>query len=139
MKILLVDDDPDESVIFRDAVEQLGEAVEISQVYYCHELYDLLKKSTFDLVILDINLPLVNGIECLKKVRGDLSLPQPPIIMFSNVINQLNIDLSYQYKANYFFIKPNTLEDIKIVVRILMDTNWNQQQQVNKEDFLIQY
>jgi DNA-binding response OmpR family regulator len=139
MKILLVDDDPDESVIFRDAVEQLGEAVHVSQVYYCHELYDLLKKATFDLIILDINLPLVNGIECLKKVRGDSSLPQLPIIMFSNVINQLNIDLSYQHKANYFFIKPNTIDDIKIVVRILMDTNWDLKEQVKKEDFLIQY
>jgi DNA-binding response OmpR family regulator len=139
MKILLVDDDPDESVIFRDAVEQLGETVEVSQVYYCHELYDLLKKSTFDLIILDINLPLVNGIECLKKVRGDLSLPQLPIIMFSNVINQLNIDLSYKHKANYFFIKPNTIEDIKVVVRILIDTDWNRIDQVRKEDFLIEY
>ena len=139
MKILLVDDDPDESVIFRDAVEQLGESIDVTQVYYCHELYDVLKDNSFDLVILDVNLPLVNGIECLKKIRGDESFPQLPIIMFSNVINQLNIDLCYQQKANYFFIKPNSLNDIKVVVRKLMDTDWSNKNQVKKEEFLIQY
>ena len=138
MKILLVDDDPDESVIFRDAVEQLGESIDVIQVYYCHELFDMLKDNSFDLVILDVNLPLVNGIECLKKIRGDKSLPQLPIIMFSNVINQLNIDICYQQKADYFFIKPNSLNDIKVVVRKLMDTDWKQGQ-VRKEEFLIQY
>ena len=139
MKILLVDDDPDESVIFRDAVEQLGEPIDVSQVYYCHELYEVLKENSYDLIILDVNLPLVNGIECLKKIRGDKSLPQPPIIMFSNVINQLNIDLCYEQKADYFFIKPNSLNDIKVVVRKLMDTDWENKQQVTKEQFLIQY
>jgi DNA-binding response OmpR family regulator len=139
MKILLVDDDPDESVIFRDAVEQLGEPIDVSQVYYCHELYEVLKENSYDLVILDVNLPLVSGIECLKKIRGDKSLPQPPIIMFSNVINQLNIDLCYEQKADYFFIKPNSLNDIKVVVRKLMDTDWENKQQVRKEEFLIQY
>ena len=139
MKILLVDDDPDESVIFRDAVEQLGEPIEVTQVYYCHELYEVLKENSYDLIILDVNLPLVNGIECLKKIRGDNSLPQPPIIMFSNIINQLNIDLCYQQKADYFFIKPNSLNDIKVVVRKLMDTDWKNKEQVRKEEFLIQY
>ena len=138
MKILLVDDDPDESVIFRDAVEQLGASIDVTQVYYCHELFDVLKENSFDLVILDVNLPLVNGIECLKKIRGDKSLPQLPIIMFSNIINQLNIDLCYQQKADYFFIKPNSLNDIKVVVRKLLDTDWNKGQ-VRKEEFLIQY
>ena len=91
------------------------------------------------IIILDVNLPLVNGIECLKKIRGDNSLPQPPIIMFSNIINQLNIDLCYQQKADYFFIKPNSLNDIKVVVRKLMDTDWKNKEQVRKEEFLIQY
>lgn len=138
MKILLVDDDPDESVIFRDAVDQLGESIDVTQVYYCHELFNVLKENSFDLLILDVNLPLVNGIECLKKIRSDNSLPQLPIIMFSNVINQLNIDLCYQQKADYFFIKPNSLNDIKVVVRKLLDTDWKKGQ-VRKEEFLIQY
>ena len=138
MKILLVDDDPDESVIFRDAVEQLGESIDLAQVYYCHELFEILKENSFDLIILDVNLPLVNGIECLKRLRNDKSLPQLPVIMFSNVINQLNIDLCYQQKADYFFIKPNSLNDIKVVVRKLMDTDWTKGQ-VGKEEFLIQY
>lgn len=123
----------------RDAVEQLAEPIEVTQVYYCHELYEVLQKQTYDLIILDVNLPLVNGIECLKKIRGDKSLPQPPIIMFSNVINQMNIDLCYQQKADYFFIKPNSLNDIKVVVRKLMETDWQNKGQVKKEDFLIQY
>jgi DNA-binding response OmpR family regulator len=138
MKILLVDDDPDESVIFRDAVEHLGESIDLTQVYYCHELFEVLKENSFDLVILDVNLPLVNGVECLKRIRSDKSLPQLPIIMFSNVINQLNIDLCYQQKADYFFIKPNSLNDVKVVVRKLMDTDWTKGQ-VKKEEFLIQY
>jgi DNA-binding response OmpR family regulator len=139
MKILLVDDDPDESVIFRDAVEQMDVQCEISQVYYCHELYEALNKTSYDLIILDVNLPLVNGIECLKKLRADNSYKELPVVMYSNVINQLNIDLSYQNKADYFFIKPNSIEEIKLIVQKLLDMDWKRQEKADKESFLIQY
>lgn len=139
MKILLVDDDPDESVIFRDAVEQMDVDCEISQVYYCHELYETLAKTSFDLIILDVNLPLVSGIECLKKLRADHSYDDLPVVMYSNVINQLNIDLSFQNKADYFFIKPNSIEEIKLIVQKLVDIDWDQDQKADKESFLIQY
>ena len=138
MKILLVDDDPDESVIFRDAVEQMDEDIHIAQVYYCHEVNKALTNN-YDLIILDVNLPLVNGIECLKKLRADTALQELPIVMFSNVINQLNIDLCYQHKADYFFIKPNSIEEIKEIVGILIAIDWKNRTQVNKDAFLIQY
>ena len=138
MKILLIDDDPDEAVIFRDAVEQMETEVQVSQVYYCHEVFKELNNN-YDIVILDVNLPLMNGIECLKKLRADRSLHGLPIVMFSNVINQLNIDLCYQHKADYFFIKPNSIEEIKLIVQILIEINWKKREQVDKESFLIQY
>lgn len=95
-KILIVED---EAIIkaLKDKFEKEGFEVEIAQDGGM--VIEALNRSRPDLVLLDILLPKMNGLELLQKIKGDAMLKDIPIIVFSN----LN-EPSYIEKAKSFGI-----------------------------------
>ncbi len=103
-KILVVDDD----VIFRHLVKELledaGYAVDTAKDGA--EGFEKLKKERFDLVILDVNMPKLNGFETLNKIREDEEIFDMPVIMLtvkSMVADQLQ---GFEYGADEYLAKP---------------------------------
>jgi CheY-like chemotaxis protein len=80
-KILIVDDSPMYRKLVSDTFIELGYQVEIGNNGE-HGL-ELFKKGHFDLVITDIEMPLLNGFEFAQKVRAELSDEATPIIALS--------------------------------------------------------
>lgn len=82
MKILLVDD----HTLFRDGLKlvlkQIGDDVEISECGTCSDAYDIIRASDgFDLILLDVNLPVISGMEGLQDFRK--LDPSAPIVFLS--------------------------------------------------------
>lgn len=50
------------------------------------EAIDLLNKNTFDIILMDLYIPQMNGIECIKKIRNELYLPTPIIVLTGTMI-----------------------------------------------------
>ena len=112
MKILLVEDDR----FIRDSfVERLrSEKHEVSSAKNGGEAIDKITTDNFDVVITDIGMPIVNGIEVLKFTKKNK--PKAKVIMMSTYVNKKVIDKALELGADEYIEKSSFLKDI---VRIL--------------------
>jgi len=59
------------------------------------------------LVLLDIDLPTLDGFEVLRKIRGDYSTRMVPVVMLTSSIDERDMHMAYELGANSYVIKPN--------------------------------
>ena len=111
--ILLVEDNEGDIVLTLDAFQESKVKTKISVARNGQEALDyLFKRGTFseavrpDLVLLDINIPIYNGHEVLKRIKTDEHLKKIPVIMLTTSSNQKDIDLAYENHSNSYVTKP---------------------------------
>src|SRR4051812_3453934 len=112
LTILLVDDDLDELDLFKSALKDLEEDINLLYVSSCSDVVDMIENAGPDLLFLDINMPGLNGIECLKSIREEEKFKSLPIVMYSTSSNKKVIKECYDHKANFYFIKPYSFDGI---------------------------
>ena len=61
-------------------------------------------------ILLDLNLPRLHGIEVLDRVKGDPDLRKIPVVMFTSSEDASDIETSYQHHANSYITKPSDLQ-----------------------------
>jgi DNA-binding response OmpR family regulator len=85
------------------------------------EAVSFLEKKIPDIIPLDIILPKGNGLELLKKIKGDSRTASIPVIVFSNLSSDENIKTAKEYGAVQYIIKANVspLEVVNKVKEIL--------------------
>jgi DNA-binding response OmpR family regulator len=116
MKILYLEDDINLSVTITEFLEDNG--YEVKAVYDSNEVLDELYSNKFDLLILDVNVPGINGFELLKSLR-DSSDTTPAI--FTTSLNSID-DLSkgYEVGADDYIKKPFLLKELLLRVKALL-------------------
>lgn len=122
MKIVLADDDPDDRELFRLALGELPLQVELKDVENGAELMSYLAKEKEypDVLFLDINMPKISGIECLKEIRQNKKLEQLYIIMFSTSAHAGYIEDTFTLGANLYITKPNNFQNqVDVLNRVL--------------------
>ena len=125
--ILLVDDNEGDILLTREALEEARIINKISIAYDGIQAIDLLKKSTRvagtmpDLILLDINLPKMNGTEVLSIIKNDPDLRRIPVIMLTTSSSEKDILASYNNYANCYITKPVDLDRFMDVVRTIED------------------
>lgn len=117
MHILMADDDRDDFDILKEAVQRTGEPLKVSYAANWLELWRFIIKTVPDILFLDINMPVKNGLECLQLLRQDRKYDEIPIIIYSTSVSQTDIDRAYEHGANYFIVKPNAIDDIANMVK----------------------
>jgi DNA-binding response OmpR family regulator len=102
--IMLVDDSRTVAWIVREALE--GEGYSVRCVYNGQEALEHLAERKPDLVILDILMPKMNGLEVLSKIKGSSETASVPVIMLS--VNGRHDDIlkGYNLGADYYITKP---------------------------------
>jgi len=138
--IALADDDEDDCVLFKDALDELLISPQVSWAKNGDDLMQNLSKNNRplpDIIFLDVNMPIKNGIECLKEIRGDERLKHLPVIIFSTSTQQWAVDRTYELRANLFIKKPDTFQKLKDIIQRILSTDWRSFSQVAKEDFLV--
>lgn len=108
--IFLVDDDEDDRLFFVEAIQEIDNTVACSlaengrkALQKLHALVELP-----DLIFMDINMPELNGFECLKELKKSPRLATIPVIMLSTSVSHKDIDYSMALGAKMFFTKPNS-------------------------------
>lgn len=116
--VLLVEDNEGDILLTTEALKEGNIINSVSVVRDGWEAMNLLLKkgeystfSTPDLILLDINLPKLNGHEVLKQIRAEEDLRHIPIIMLSTSSSQDDILKCYKNYANCFISKPVDAED----------------------------
>ena len=111
MKILVVDDFSTMRRIIRDLLRDLG-------FHNAEEADDgstalpLLKSGTFDFLITDWNMPIMEGIELVKQVRADPNLREMPILMVTAEARREQIVAASQAGVNDYIVKPFTAQTL---------------------------
>ena len=119
--ILLVEDNPDDVEITRRAFSKSRVANELQVVRDGEEALEyLFRQGRYsdqtarhlpDLVLLDLNLPRVNGLEVLQRIRAHGSLSAVPVIMLTSSQREEDIIASYKSGSNTFISKPVVFAD----------------------------
>ena len=115
--ILLVEDNPDDVSITTRAFEKGGVVSRLIVARDGQEVLDLLcggdgSPARPDLVLLDINLPKVNGLDVLAKVRATSAVATVPIVMLTASGRREDIERAYGLGANSYIQKPVVFEGL---------------------------
>jgi two-component system, chemotaxis family, response regulator Rcp1 len=78
-----------------------------------------LDQPTPDLIMLDLNLPRMDGREVLKQVKSDPALHTIPVIVLTSSSAEIDILKSYELMANGYIVKPVTFDRLKEVVALI--------------------
>lgn len=116
--ILLAEDNLGDIILIREAFGERNLIDRISVVKDGKQALDFIYKEgkymnadTPDLIILDINLPKINGLDVLKKIKKSKDLKKIPVIMLTSSSSQKDINESYDNYANCFITKPDDVDD----------------------------
>ena len=125
-KILMVDDDHNDVTLMINALREAHFGNEIIVAEDGEEALDFLyRRGRFAdyqgdhpvFILLDIKMPLLNGIEVLKLIRNDHSFGKIPVIMMTSSRDTHDLEECYKYGANSFVVKPVNIIDFINVVK----------------------
>lgn len=122
--IYLVDDDQDDRFFIREALQDAGAPAEIIEVENGFDLLALTKgidnpEST--VIIIDMNMPKMNGLETVSIIRSDNRLAATPIVMLSTSSNPTLIQTAYLSGVTRFMTKPSTFDEFAQLAREIGD------------------
>lgn len=110
-KILLVDDEESIHLLYREELEEEG--YEVHSALSGEEALDKLKIIGPDLVILDINMPGINGIDALRQIKE--MNPNLPVIL-SSAYQEFKQDLA-TWASDEYIVKSSNLDELKAAVK----------------------
>ena len=105
---MIVDDDPDDRFFFRRAVEQLGPSYEYCGAQHGVDALEYLRRASTlpDFIFLDLNMPVMDGKECLAELRKDASLKDIPVIIYTTAFHDRSIEAVLNLGADFYLLKP---------------------------------
>jgi len=114
--ILLADDDPEDKSIIQDAMETLGAGHVMCFANNGQHALELLHKN-FEadsipcLIVLDLNMPKLNGAQTLANIKSDNRFKDIPVIIYSTSINPLEKEKCLTLGANAYITKPVSFKE----------------------------
>ncbi len=126
--ILLVDDSAADAKIFQAALEEASTRASIYWVASGEEAIDFLNRrgrfvdaNPVKVVILDVNMPGIDGLETLRRIKSSTTINHIPVILLSSAKAADTVDLAYSLGANAYFSKPLSLESYIAKIRVLVE------------------
>lgn len=127
LPILLAEDDPDDQMFAREALEASRLANALYIVEDGEELMDYLhRRGEYEdptdsprpgLILLDLKMPRMNGLEALEEIKSDSALRRIPVVVLTTSGVDEDISRSYDLGVNSFIRKPVTFEGLVEAVR----------------------
>ncbi len=116
--IILADDDFDDAELFQSVLSEVAPQIKFVHVEDGRDLLRLTETLLPDAVFLDINMPRVDGWQCLKELRGSMIGERIPVFMYSTSSHTRDQQLSKDLGASGFITKPS---EIKVLHNVLKD------------------
>jgi CheY-like chemotaxis protein len=107
-------------------VKQILPTASVAIIPNGEELMKLLTPTNSpDILFLDINMPLKDGLSCLVEIRGQSHFSKLPIVVFSSANQSKIVDQSYDHGANLYYSKPASFSQLIAGMNQLFQMNWN--------------
>ena len=119
---LLADDDADDTELFCEALEEIDPSI------ICHcatdgkKVLEILQNETLKkphVIFLDINMPGMNGWECLKLLKDSVTFKHIPVLIYSTSNHPKEADHALDMGALCFFTKPTYFHELKEILGVL--------------------
>lgn len=126
--IVLADDDPDDRLIIREAIEDFSGNITLSEVADGRQLVEFFQARLDsgekpDVIILDINMPSLDGVDALKILR-DLGLAEGiPVYVLSTMRNRERVDQAKRLGVTATHSKPNTMKGFHELVQEIIQNS----------------
>lgn len=117
-KILIVDDEPDIVELVKINLEKNG--FDVISSYTGREIFNLFKKFSIDLVILDLMLPDIDGLEICKILKSENETKNIPIIMLTAKDTEIDKVLGLELGADDYITKPFSPRELVARVRAVL-------------------
>jgi len=141
LHILLVDDNKNEHIFFTHALKYIGVSFKLSGLTGGLQLMKYLKEDSNplpDILFLDVNMPIKNGIDCLTEIRADDRYRDMPIVMYSTSDAPKDTDVTYQLGADLYVQKPVEIEDLVSMLSSVLDAyRHNQLLNNSRENYVL--
>ncbi len=131
--ILMAEDDPEDAMLARDALHEAKLLNPLVVVEDGQQLMDYLHRTGEfappypavrpGIILLDLNMPRMDGKEALAEIRSDPKLRDIPVLVLTTSKAEEDVLRSYELGANSFIVKPVTFEGLVDVMRSI-ETYW---------------
>jgi len=140
LNIVLADDDEDDRMLFSEAIEEISIRTKLSLFNHGQELMDYLNLPNVllpSLIFLDLNMPVKNGLQCLKEIRENARLKDLCVAIYSTSSSEKDIEETFLNGANIYVNKPDNFCKLREVVEKVLQLNWQYHtSNLNKDTFL---
>jgi CheY-like chemotaxis protein len=116
--IMVVDDNPDIITIVRTILE--GKGYNVLSAYSGAELFTTLEKQKPDLIVLDIMMPQMDGLEVLTRLKGAPDTSAIPVILLTAKVQYEDVLGGYKLGADYYITKPFTSTQLINGINLLL-------------------
>ena len=117
-RILIVDDAATVRMYHRAILESAGYTVD--EAVNGIEALENALTTQYDLYLVDVNMPKMDGYAFLRELRGSAGLGQPPAVMISTEAELDDRSKAYEAGANFYILKPTRPESLIGHVRVLL-------------------
>ena len=119
-RILIVEDSSSMRSMLAAAFESLAEPCKITEVASGFEALAALPRATFDLIVTDINMPDINGLELVSFAKNDPKYRDIPLVIVSTEGSERDRAKGMSLGANAYVVKPFQPEELRRVVEDLL-------------------
>lgn len=122
--ILHVDDDPDDRFLVSDAINSIDPSIIILEAENGLKAIELLRKARIigelpSLIILDFNMPLMNGMETYKEIRKCPEFAYIPVVLFTTFTSRRE-DNYWDNESVATFTKPSTINELTTSIKKIL-------------------
>lgn len=128
IQVLLVEDSPGDVRLTREAFREADRSIQLHVATDGVEAMAFLKREGIheqaprpDLILLDLNLPRMDGREVLARIKGDAGLKTIPTVILTTSESEADIVKSYELRANCYLSKPVQLAAFEALVKSIND------------------
>ena len=119
-RILIVEDSPTMRALLVSALEDVGAPVKITEVESGFEALRVLPRDDYDLILTDINMPDINGLELVSFVKTDAKYRSIPLIIVSTEGSERDREKGMGLGADAYVVKPFEPEELRRIAQDLL-------------------
>jgi DNA-binding response OmpR family regulator len=127
--IILLDDDGEEHILFKEVANDFVEINSVISFFKGNELLAHLSDSSTiipDILFLDLNMPILSGIDCLVEIRKNTRFKNLPIAIYSTSSSKNDMKIAYQNGADFYINKPFEYSGMEKILRKVLNINWKE-------------
>jgi CheY-like chemotaxis protein len=137
LNILLADDDPDDRFFFRKALEDINFPFKLVTVIDAERLISHLNsEKSPDILFLDLNMPRINGLECLSIIKSNKTLIDFPVVIYSTALDNSIADILYKNGAHFYLQKEDYFGLVNSLQLLFGQMNKKQFERPSRDNFI---